>query len=519
MSLPKDDQTTEIYNKFREYFDLKEEENFKGYRYFIIKKPSEELNLTINDYFEAKWKEKQKKENEFVDKVALEIFNNLTQEEKNDILETPSIATEHFGACLDIRNKYIAPAKFDFWVEPDSLSHDIGLRLLSLIFNYDNDNFFYHNLYGSCVFCYLRKLYYAFEGEYPDSIIERYADLPDVSIASDKCEEKIKSIVLNENRFRRLSKKYDLTEKQYKECKQVIDNYNKEFWAIAPYDIALLGSKKLEPEYRKKLLNVTKVAFSKFACRLALELPTFVFNQKDAVLLAVEFAGSSLKRFPKFNSDDDVIKIALKRDGKAIQYVKKELRENPEYIRLSLQHWYYSNSLQLRCMAKYRDNEELIKIAIKSDGLNIQYASKHLRDNFEMAKLAIEHSPDNSVIKYLSPRLRDNRDIVLLDIKKIRGWGLTYYSRRLRNSDEIAEALISVGRSAYGDLMSLSKRLRNSDKIAELLISIGSGYQVRYMSERIRNSDKIAKALISAGCEKYLVYMSERIQKKYCKTE
>ena len=221
--------------------------------------------------------------------------------------------------------------------------------------------------------------------------------------------------------------------------------------------------------------------FSEFACILALELPTFVFNQKDAVLLAVEFEGASLKRFPKFNSDDDVIRIALKNDGEAIQYVKKELRENTEYIRLSLSHWYVFNPLKLRCMAKYRDNEEFIKIAIKSDGLNIQYASKHLRDNFEMAKLAIEHSPDN------------------------------------RNCDEIAEALINSGH--YVKISLFSKRIRNSDKIAELLISTGSGYQIDKMSERIRNSDKIAKELISAGCEEYLTYMSERIQKKYCKND
>lgn len=517
MSLAKNEQTTEIYNKFREYFDLKEGEDFQGFRYFIIKKPSEELNLIINDHLLAMGKERNRKENEFVEKVALDIFNNLTQEEKDDIWDNPSIATEHFGFCLWIRNKYIAPAKFDFDVERDSLSHDIGLRLLSLIFNYDNDNFFYHNLYGSFVFSYLRKLYYAFKDEYPDSIIKRYADLPDESIASEKCENKIKSFILNESRFKRLCKKYGLTEKQYKECKQVIDNYNKKNWAIAPYDIALLGSKKLEPEYRKKLLNITKVAFSKFARRLALELPTFVFNQKDAVLLAVEFEGSSLKRFPKFNSDDDVIKIVLKRDGKAIQYVKKELRENPEYIRLSLQHWYYSNSLQLRCMAKYRDNEEFIKIAIKSDGLNIKYASKRLRDNFEIAKLAIEHSPNNSVIKYLSPRLRDNIELALLDIKNGACPGIEYYSRRLRNCNEIAEALINSGH--YVEISLFSKRIRNSDKIAELLISTGSGYKIDKMSERIRNSEKIAKALISAGCEEYLTYMSERIQKKYCKND
>ena len=514
MSLPKDVETTEIYNKFREYFELKED------RYFFIKEPSEELTSSINNYIEVKRKEREKKENEFIEKVALEIFNDLSQEEKNEIFENPNITNEHFGFCLWIRNKYIHPvhpAKFDFYVEPDCLSGEIGSRVQSLILNYDYNNWFYRNLYGSFVFCHLRELYYALKGEYPDSIIESYAGLPDYNKSFKEAEEKIKSIILDENRFKQLSKKYGLTKKQYEECKKVIDKCNKENWSIAPYDIALLGSKKLEPEFRKKILKMMKTVLNSNAFMLVFDLPIFVFNQKDSVLLAVEAGYSSFKRFPKFNSDDEVIRVALKRDGTNLQYVKKELRENPEYIRLSIAHGYDSNSFKIHCMSKYRDDEELIKIAIERDGLNIKYASKRLRDNFEIAKLAIEHSSWNSVMEYLSPRLRDNLELTLLDIKKSGGCGLRYYSRRIRNCDEIAEALISVDRVSYDDIMSLSKRLRNSEKIAKMLIAKGHGYQVSCLSDKIKDSDEIAEALISAGGEEYVLYMSDRIQKKYLK--
>ena len=123
MSLAKNEQTTEIYNKFREYFDLKEGEDFQGFRYKKKKKPSEELNLIINDHLLAMGKERNRKENEFVEKVALDIFNNLTQEEKDDIWDNPSIATEHFGFCLWIRNKYF--------------------NILSSFYTFSRNNFYY----------------------------------------------------------------------------------------------------------------------------------------------------------------------------------------------------------------------------------------------------------------------------------------------------------------------------------------------------------------------------------------
>ena len=526
--LHQNDETKEIYNKFKDYFVIKKERYYR--KYVVSKEPSDELIQVINDYF-AKIKEEYREIDEFVEMLALHIFNGLSQEEKNKIFEDPTIATDHFGFCLDIRNKYIHPiiSKLNIdnihnqlmW-EPDYLSGKTGSRIVSLILNYDYENEFYKYLYGDHTFLHLRRLYYLFKGEYPDSIIEPYADLPDDYMASQKALKKIKSIIVNTSRFKRLSKKYGLTEKQYNECKKAIDKYNKETWAIAPYDFALLCSKKLEPEFRKKILKIMKTYFNTtqntrfHSHKIVLELPAFVFNQKDAVLLAVENMGPSFKRFPKFNSDDDVIRIALKEDGQNIKYVKKELRDNPEYIRLSLAHWYQFNPLKMQCMSKYRDDEELIKIAIETGGgLNIKYASKRLRDNFEIAKLAIEHSSPNSVMEYLSPRLRDNLELALLDIKKTGGWGLSYYSRRLHNCDEIAEALISTG---YGyQISDMSDRIKDSDKIAKMLIAKGHGHKISYMSDRIKDSDKIAEALIVKGDERYLFDMSDRIQKKYIK--
>ena len=456
--LYENEDTTAIYEHYKEYFAVHNENDW-FIKYIISKEPSQELTIAIEAYY-ATVKERNRKRDEFVDTVANEVFAGLTQEDKEYIFLHPDSTTHHFDLGLSIRNMYIHGKELEFqYYSPDDLSSEIIAKIASLIIeNYDYENPFYRRLYGSFSFNHLRRLYYAINGKYPDELMAKYEDMPDDWKAAEIVEKKIKSGILDTRRFKQLSLKYGLTEVQYCEYKSFVDKYNRETWAIVPYDIALLTSKMLEPALRQKLLLLLKTVLEK-THRISLELPAFVFNQKDAVLLAVGAMGKSLKRFPMFNSDDEVIHEALSENGEAIQYVKKELRGNREYIVLALDNE-YSNALKMRCMIPYRDNEELVKIALKANGCNIRYASDRLRDDFETAKYAVCHQKNwypNSTICNLSPRLRDNLEIALLDIRE-GNVSVDQYSRRLRDSDEVAEALIASDNKWR--LYQMSKRIQ-----------------------------------------------------------
>ena len=178
---------------------------------------------------------------------------------------------------------------------------------------------------------------------------------------------------------------------------------------------------------------------------IEMKIPGFALNQKDAVLLAVSEYGKSLERFPNHKAEDEVIRVALSSDGSAIQYVAKGLRDDPEYIRHAVSQDSWRNGLAARCMKKYRDNEVYVKMALEVDGSNIRYASLRLRNDYDVAKFAIEHqerSHGPGAFRYLSAALRDNTELAMLEIKM----GLadvSSFSRRLKDSDEIAEALIA----------------------------------------------------------------------------
>lgn len=275
-----------IYEKYEEYFETSEE---YGLKYTLINEPSAELVKEIEAYFELQ-KEWDRKYEEFVTTVATEVVEGLSEEDKAYIHDHASPVGHHFGMGLGIRNKYIFDGDLDFPVgHPDNLSSNITSRIASLIIdNYDFNSKYCRGLYDNFVFCHYRLLYKAIIGNYPDQIVEKYKNEPNYIDAIKAVKKEVEGVVINARRFKRLCKKYGISDERYKEFKQLIDKYNKEHWDIVPYDIALLESYNLEPEVRTQLLEVLKAVVSKTNY---FEIPEYVLNQKDAAFIVVSDFG------------------------------------------------------------------------------------------------------------------------------------------------------------------------------------------------------------------------------------
>jgi len=137
-------------------------------------------------------------------------------------------------------------------------------------------------------------------------------------------------------------------------------------------------------------------------------------------------------------------------------------------------------------MKKYRDCDEWVRLAITINGRNIQFASRRLRDDFDMACIAVTHQQDfypDDTIKHLSKRLRDSKEIALLDMEKGHGC-FDDYSKRLRNDLELAVLNAEKG---CGSIENYSKKLRDSEEVAQALIKGGRTYYLYDMSDRIRS--------------------------------
>lgn len=439
--LYEDDTATEIYNNYSDYFKRTEDED--GFiEYKIIKEPSKELLNTIGEYY-FNIRMRRMKQEKLISKIANDVYSELTKKQKEYLYDHPDNFSNHFGLCMYIRNKYIYSNKYDCTMfNADCLSGDILEKLSSMIIeNYDYNNPFCRVVYDNSKFTYLRRLYHSIFGIYPDEKLKKYDTLPDKYIALDKVTNEIISIVVNKERFTELCKKYNMPENRCNEFLNFVDGYNQENLEVIPYDIAILCSKSLDNNTRTHWLNVLNSIF-KENHSLVSELPKYMFNQKDAVLIAVKYCGTLLENFQEFNSDD-VINVALNNNGEAIQYINESVRNNVEYIKLALSN-VNGYALRMDCMIPYRDIDEYVRIALKANPYNIKWVSPRLRDDYDTAVFAIKHTHKNrstDFYQYLSTRLRDNLELALLDIYEGSA-SVNYYSERLKDSDKVAKSLI-----------------------------------------------------------------------------
>lgn len=396
------------------------------------------------------------KRDQFVNKVAKEVLNGLSDKDKEYIYMNPNSVAHHFGLGLMIRNKYIYNNDNEYVSDsPDNLSSIIVSKIASMIIeNYDYKNPMCRWLYDSFEFPYYRKLYFVVNNKFPDEIVNKYKNMSDVFEAEELVIEDITANIMDVDRFKLLCERYNVSVKKCEVFINFIDNHNEKEYKKIPYDFGLLTSNRLLKETRIQLLKLLKFVLDE-SLDLVHEIPSFVFNQKDAVMVAVSRYGKSLKRFPEFNADPEVIAAALTNDGKAIEYVNKNLQDNMDYIKLALNNE-YSETLKMPCMAKYRDDEELVRIALEANGCHIKYASERLKDDFEMAKFAIQHQKDwypECTVCNLSERLKDNVDLAIVDINEGHGC-IDSFSDKVRDNNKVAMALMKSEHASKMYLMS-----------------------------------------------------------------
>lgn len=120
------------YGKFSDYFEIRKEYDWL-IKYIVTKEPSAELINAVEAYY-AKVKEKNRKHDEFVSRVAEEVYSGLSDKDKAYIFDYPDSTEHHVGLDLGVRSKYIYGHDLDFdYYEPDGLSSEITSRIASLV--------------------------------------------------------------------------------------------------------------------------------------------------------------------------------------------------------------------------------------------------------------------------------------------------------------------------------------------------------------------------------------------------
>lgn len=193
-----------------------------------------------------------------------------------------------------------------------------------------------------------------------------------------------------------------------------------------------------------------------------------------------------LKNYPEYQDDDELVRIAVKKKGMALQFAS----------------------------ARLRDDYETVMLAVKKDGIALQFASARLRDDYELVILAIKEN--GNALEFASKNLQNNRNILLEASKRCKA---ELIPEEFLGDVEIVENLLGNSCDAFqylpdemrsdvdlivdilerdGDILIFVPEEVFSDKDAVLKIVGTRAYAYEYISDSLKDDREIALAAMKA---------------------
>lgn len=410
---------------------------------------------------------------------AAECARKLTDEDKENLMLHISYYSHHFGYGLYLRNNYPYEKDTDNgFIDRDYLSQIVYNEIISIIVPELKP--FKENMDFLTCLENLTANYYLKYGKHfaadisPDDYFgkqkKHWLDRKDLEyekyMALYKSEKKNYSRAIAEklwkyNDFRETALKLDYSNEEISEIYEFCRSFLDEYEIFVPLEILFAKHRTVEsPNAFWKNRRIMEYLFSEKIEHIE-KLPSYVFEVKDIVLDIVSYRGVLLSLAPKFNGDFDVVIAAVKDYPGAIRYADKSLWDNYEIARTAAMHSEACIFLDEKPFEKYKDDDELVKLAIAANGANISGASERIRADYDMAVLALKNQSNIypvSVYKSLSRELRCRKDIAFLELEAPCP-SLDGFPESLLDDDEIAEYILS-----HNDLKWLisymSKRIR-----------------------------------------------------------
>lgn len=152
---------------------------------------------------------------------------------------------------------------------------------------------------------------------------------------------------------------------------------------------------------------------------------------------------------------------ALRSAWPSYKHIDKDLMKDREVIKAVFSCDRCGSVLSEDAFRKYNDNDELVALALRSDGENLSWSSERLRNDFDMVCLAIENCDyiDN-IYSDISEQLRGDREVV----KKIASKPsvpMNFPSAEFKDDEEIGALLADT--DIHGDhfaLFGMSRRIK-----------------------------------------------------------
>ncbi|MBO9484043.1 DUF4116 domain-containing protein [Salinisphaera sp. G21_0] len=234
-------------------------------------------------------------------------------------------------------------------------------------------------------------------------------------------------------------------------------------------------------------------------------------DDEDIVLAAVKNCGVALLyASERLKADRTIVKAALKNNARALQYADKQLKHHPYYVWLAVSHHHpyldkercgdkelltivlSKDPLLFKTLAnlKWRDDEELVQLAVQGHGSILKYASCRLRRHEPTVRLAVQH--DGMALEHASPELRDNKALVKLAVKND-GMALEFASDLLQDCPEVVKLALHQNPLA---LQFASDHCRNDPELANIALQY-NGVTLQYVDRLLQGKPEIITAAMN----------------------
>jgi len=450
--------------------------------------------------------ENKQKYEALVKEIVLECIEKMSDDDCAYIRTHPDITRYHFGYGMYIRNTY-GPRfdRVDEQISRDDMSGDVLSEIVKVLLpEYQEIPLIYNELEFCGVANQIHKYSYArysrcavdiFAKHYKHlSDAEEYKQThdyyPDEYLKLKTPEEKTAYRKHNEVEIEKSRKDYynklwkikdrfkpaiaeefwdfsNLTKEAYRlnipgpvinEYCQLCRNALKEAWEhVLPSSLLLLYNiDSLSDEMKDGIAHEIAMLFDLHGEEKIAFLPKWLFSVRFFVKAAVIENGLLLKYTSDFIDDIDIVQTAISSTYKAIKYASERLKQDRILIKQIIETEKDEVVFYGDVFDEYKDDDELVMLAIEQNGANIAFVSERFRDDYNTVKHALKRSCSRvftgTAYESLKEKYRDDKELAILMIMSCKDnifVPVDSMSERLRDDDEIAELLCKHKYSDY----------------------------------------------------------------------
>lgn len=213
-----------------------------------------------------------------------------------------------------------------------------------------------------------------------------------------------------------------------------------------------------------------------------------MINEKEEILEMLE--EGEIKFFEleyKLREDPEIVLAYAKLHSKGLMYIGSKLRKDESFMKKLIE---IDGDAIAYATQELKDNDELAEMAVKKSGYALQYLSSRLRNDPKIVKEAVKQNGD--ALQFARKGIKDNDEIVKVALMQ-NGEAVRYASDRLKKDEEIGKIAVKNRGVALGDL---DKELKANKEIVLLAVKQCGG-AITYADSKLKGDiDVVTQAAI-----------------------